>query len=166
MANNLNCGRKFTIVSWIHSHVQGMKCCFSSIDIHTQYALQQIYPNCFGIVVEIKRDSLAGQYDAYKVTDDGATHVWLCNDRHKRRSMARVQHESCGSQALYKSIMSGLSFNTSTLETLNFMTNPTSTGAHAGTDPGKFKNKIELHLITRWQYEFTNICQIIVNSCV
>ena len=29
------------LVSWIHSHVRGAECGFSSVDVHTQYALQR-----------------------------------------------------------------------------------------------------------------------------
>ena len=104
LANNLNPGREFALIAWIHSHVQGMHCCFSSIDIHTQYAQQIIYEGSFGIVVEIKRDSTVGKYDAYKVTDEGAAHVWDCNDKNRGSPLARKQHQSCSGPSFYKSI--------------------------------------------------------------
>ena len=38
---------------WIHSHVQGTKCGFSSIDIHCQYAYERLFQDILGCVFEI-----------------------------------------------------------------------------------------------------------------
>ena len=38
---------------WIHSHVQSVKCNFSSVDVHTQFSYSKIYPNILGLVLEI-----------------------------------------------------------------------------------------------------------------
>ena len=39
--------------AWIHSHVSGNKCFFSSIDLHTQFAFEQCSPDVLGCVVEL-----------------------------------------------------------------------------------------------------------------
>ena len=104
MHGNINTGRPLSFIAWIHSHVAGMHCCFSSIDVHTQYSHQLLYPGSFGIVVQIRRDSSVGVCDAYIVNDDGSARVWDCNDRNRSRPLSRVQHQSCGIPALYTSI--------------------------------------------------------------
>ena len=43
------------IMAWIHSHVRGSECGFSSIDVHTQYAFSRIYNGILGMVVEIDK---------------------------------------------------------------------------------------------------------------
>ena len=105
MVNNLGSNEKqVRVISWIHSHVKGMDCSFSSIDIHTQCSLQDYYPGSFGTVVEIKKDSSIGKFDAFVVTELGGATVWDCNERNRAKSLARVQHQKCSSSAFYKSI--------------------------------------------------------------
>ena len=40
-------------VFWVHSHVRGTKCGFSSIDLHTQYAFELTIPHILGLVIEM-----------------------------------------------------------------------------------------------------------------
>ena len=45
IANSSGLDGDQVIIAWIHSHVQGMQCCFSSIDVHSQHAMQIMYPD-------------------------------------------------------------------------------------------------------------------------
>ena len=59
------------LVSWIHSHVRGVPCCFSSIDMHTQYAYERVHPGIFGTVFQINEQNGCVKYDFYKLTKKG-----------------------------------------------------------------------------------------------
>ena len=48
------------LISWIHSHVGGSECFFSSIDNHTQYSYQKVHKGVLGLVVEIKPNGKKG----------------------------------------------------------------------------------------------------------
>ena len=43
----------YVLVSWIHSHVGGTLCGFSSVDMHTQYRWEQAFPAVLGTVLQI-----------------------------------------------------------------------------------------------------------------
>ena len=45
--------KKPCLIMWIHSHVRGSECCFSSIDNHTQYAYSKYHSGVLGLVIEI-----------------------------------------------------------------------------------------------------------------
>ena len=59
------------LVTWIHSHVRGVPCCFSSIDMHTQYAYERVHPGIFGTVFQINEQNGCVKYDFYKLTEKG-----------------------------------------------------------------------------------------------
>ena len=118
MLLNLNLGENLAIIGWIHSHVQSMHCCFSSVDIHTQFAQQRMYEGSFGLVVEIKPDSTVGNYDAYMVSELGKAAVQECNRLH---SPSRIQHESCSHEEFYYSIWHLITFTSDTITVLNFL---------------------------------------------
>ena len=42
-----------TYAAWIHSHVSGNTCFFSSIDLHTQFVFEQFSSDVLGCVVEL-----------------------------------------------------------------------------------------------------------------
>ena len=126
LLENIHVGKSLSIIAWIHSHVQNMHCCYSSVDVHMQYAQQMVYTGCFGIVVEIKNNSEIGKFDAYVLTDLGLATVWDCNDQHREFPKSRIQHPSCHGQSLYKSIWSSLSFSARSLQVMNFVRNTTT----------------------------------------
>ena len=48
---------KTVIISWVHSHVRGNPCFFSSLDMHCQYAYEDQYPGILGTVFEITEEN-------------------------------------------------------------------------------------------------------------
>ena len=45
--------KDFVLISWIHSHVGGVPCGFSSIDMHSQFLYERAYPGILGTVFQI-----------------------------------------------------------------------------------------------------------------
>ena len=84
-------------VSWIHTHVGGVPCGFSSVDMHSQYMLEQL--GMFGTVFEINKKNICDKFDFYTLTEEGTNVVGACSkDVH-------VQHQSCYSLDFFCSIM-------------------------------------------------------------
>ena len=100
--------RKFVIISWIHSHVRGVKVGFSSIDMHTQHAYQKMSANTFGIVYEIRGN---GNYvkDAFMLSTVGQETVEHCS---RTRSVSSAQHSECYSETFYSSVLKRIRFTT------------------------------------------------------
>ncbi len=64
------------LAAWIHTHVRGVKCGFSSVDVHTQYAYSHdaMYPNIMGHVVELCQDGSIIE-DFFTLTAEGKAQV-------------------------------------------------------------------------------------------
>ena len=84
-------------VSWIHTHVASAPCGFSSIDMHTQYILEDI--GMFGTVFEINKKNVCENFDFYTLTEEGFNVVRAC------REPANIQHISCYNLDFFCSIM-------------------------------------------------------------
>ena len=67
-------------MAWVHSHVDGNKCFFSSLDCHTQRTIQCQIPDALGIVLEIDKEKNLIQSDYYQLTPFGMKHVERCRD--------------------------------------------------------------------------------------
>ena len=89
-----------TYVTWIHSHINGTPCGFSSTDIHNQFSYEQLIPKIIGCVVELgPRKSL--KTDFFKLTKDGSDKVKHCqNDQDFHESCSGFAHPN-----LYKSVL-------------------------------------------------------------
>ena len=89
------------IIGWVHSHVRGVKCFFSSLDVHNQYLSQRLDSNHLGLVVQIHPDGSLVDHDYYRLTSLGMTTVTNClNGSFEDNSK---QHPSCGGDNLYMS---------------------------------------------------------------
>ena len=44
-------GERVKFLAWVHTHVQGCLVGFSSVDLHSQFALEQTFGNVVGIVM-------------------------------------------------------------------------------------------------------------------
>ena len=70
-----------SIVGWVHSHVLGWKCNFSSIDVHTQFTVSKTYPDIFGMVLELDRnDGTLKSYDYFGLTRQGNANLEKCKN--------------------------------------------------------------------------------------
>ncbi len=97
-------GTRTKIVAWIHSHVRGNTCFFSSLDIHSQYALSLEatgFPGILGQVVEIKEDGTCGSTDYFELTINGHRKVAACS---RSQNLSNVQHSSCSDKEMYMSV--------------------------------------------------------------
>jgi hypothetical protein len=103
------CSRRFVVISWVHTHVRGVKLGFSSIDVHAQYAWSQMFPRAFGLVFELD-SRYKYKYDAYVLTDEGKYRVGECSRLH---NLSHQQHEACSSESLYKSVKDTIVFTNS-----------------------------------------------------
>ena len=88
------------IIGWVHSHVRGIKCFFSSLDVHNQYLSQRLDSNHLGLVVQIHPDGTLVDHDYYQLTSLGMTTVTNCLNGSTDNSK---QHPSCGGDNLYMS---------------------------------------------------------------
>ena len=88
------------LLLWIHSHVRGTKCCFSSIDMHTQFGYRTISQNVLGLVIELNTDGRCTNHDFYELSSEGHEQVKKCG---KHFNLASILHESCSDEIFYKS---------------------------------------------------------------
>ena len=88
-------------MSWIHSHVRGVECCFSSVDVHTQHALAKYHEEVIGMVIQLNENEKIVRHDFYEMSRQGLRHVENCN--RKPNSNALQQHASCYNTNLYRS---------------------------------------------------------------
>ncbi len=90
-------GSSFRIIAWVHSHVCGALCGFSSIDVHAQYAYRTLYHewNVYGLVYEI-RDDGSSISDWLDITQEGKKVISKC-------SVTQVQHGSCSARHYFES---------------------------------------------------------------
>ena len=89
-----------TLVLWIHTHVRGSLCGFSSVDVHTQYAYRLMSSNILGLVIELNNSGECGEFDFFELTNDGNGIVRNCG---RTKNISSIQHESCARKELYKS---------------------------------------------------------------
>ena len=107
-------------MSWIHSHVQGVKCNFSSVDLHTQHTFAKVYKNILGLVVELTEAGKIAKYDFFEMSIEGKLAIEKCS--RKKNCQPRVQHESCNNDSYYKSSIEKVIFQDDTsLDCINFM---------------------------------------------
>ena len=69
--------------------------------MHTQWAYEYQFPGIFGIVVQINSSGQLIDYDCFVLTEFGHLVVQQCG---LNSNQARLQHESCSSPDLYRSI--------------------------------------------------------------
>ena len=87
-----------SIVAWVHSQVQGMKCLFSSLDVHTQFKWSKINPDFLGLVFELDPDGSMLSYDFFGLTRQGNVNLNKCKLPHN-------QCDKCGKKSNYTSLM-------------------------------------------------------------
>ena len=93
-------------VAWIHSHVRGSFCGFSSVDVHTQHTSTKLtYENIIGIVVELSENDFCTKFDAYQLTPQGKNAVEVC-----RIQNTSIQHSECSDAKFFESVLSKVSF--------------------------------------------------------
>ena len=71
-------GSKLSVVAWVHSHVQDLRCSFSATDVHTQFTWSKSYPDMLGFVFELDHEGLLKKYDMYGLTKQGNQNVKKC----------------------------------------------------------------------------------------
>ena len=92
-------GRPY-LMSWIHSHVGGAECFFSSVDVHTQHTLAKFHEAVIGMVIQLDENDKIVHHDFYEMSRQGLRHVENCSK--KRNCNSRQQHDSCYNTNLYK----------------------------------------------------------------
>ena len=107
-------GSKLSIASWVHSHVEDVKCCFSSVDMHTQFTLNKMYPDILGLVFQIGKDSSLENYDFYGLTKKGHHGLSQC-----KKSGTKF-HEGCFKESFYASQKDMITFFDGLLEVHDF----------------------------------------------
>ena len=111
------------VIGWIHSHVRDQPCNFSSVDVHSQFQLENIYEGIFGLVIEIMENGMMKKHDAFVLTEFGRKRIEMCT-RKNPLSYSLQQHHECWNTNFYTSIDNKIlySFNKD-LVVLNFMGN-------------------------------------------
>ena len=94
-------GRQPVLISWIHSHVQGVMCNFSSVDLHTQHTFAKVYNDILGLVVQLTEAGRIAKYDFFETTPVGTVSIEKCS--RQKNCQPRLQHESCNNDSFYKS---------------------------------------------------------------
>ena len=72
-------GEKPVLIAWIHSHVRGSDCGFSSIDNHTQHSFSKLHKGVLGLVIEIKKNDQRGPHDFFELTKIGRKTIEICS---------------------------------------------------------------------------------------
>ena len=88
------------LMLWIHTHVRGSYCGFSSIDCHTQFAYKTISSEVLGLVAELDSEGLCKDYDFLELTDLGQNSVKKCG---RSSNLSHIQHESCSEPGYFQS---------------------------------------------------------------
>ena len=92
------------IACWVHSHVEGAECGFSSIDLHTQFAYSRLYPDLLGLVYEIDTNGILKKSDFYGLTRQGNLKLRDC------KQAGTVFHDECWKKSFYTSKKHLISF--------------------------------------------------------
>ena len=93
--------KKPCLIAWIHSHVRGAECCFSSIDNHTQYAYSKVHNAVLGLVIEIDLNGKKGVEDFFEMSKSGKAAIETCS--RKKDCITNQQHDSCSDRMFYQS---------------------------------------------------------------
>ena len=126
--------RQPVLMSWIHSHVQGVKCNFSSVDLHTQHTFAKVYKNILGLVVELTEAGQIAKYDFFEMSVKGKLSIEICS--RKENCQPRLQHQSCNNDLYYKSSIEKVIFHDDTsLECKNFMNGRIEASNQSFTSP-------------------------------
>ena len=109
------------LMCWIHSHVRGVECGFSAIDVHTQNTFAKIHHNVLGMVIQLNETGRLAKYDFYEMSRQGSRYVENCSRKENCNSMQ--QHESCYNANFYKTARDKVMLHDdSGLTVQNFMT--------------------------------------------
>lgn len=112
MGNNLPNSK---ILLWVHTHVQGTKCGFSSVDCHNQFALELHNPWILGMVIEINEGQ--NVVDAFALTPLGKETIRECS---RSSNLSSIQHEQCSSKLFYQSCVSRIERTSESVQVFNF----------------------------------------------
>ena len=91
------------VIGWLHTHTNGTRCMFSSVDVHSQFLFQSSLPDAIGIVLQMDSEQCK-DIDFYKLNEFGMNHVNNC--QHKRTKIPF--HETCQNNELYKSVKNNI----------------------------------------------------------
>ena len=94
----LNYSSDLSIVAWVHSHVQGVKCFLSSLDLHTQFKWSKINPDFIGIVFELDQNGSMISYDFFGLTRQGNANLKKCKSSDR-------QCDKCSKKSNYTSLL-------------------------------------------------------------
>ena len=92
-----NYGSKLSIAAWVHSHVQGVECCFSSIDVHTHLMLKNTFNDILGLVFELDEYGDPNKHDFYQLSTKGLLSVRKC------QKPSSDFHDECARKSYYLS---------------------------------------------------------------
>ena len=107
------------LIAWIHSHVRGALCGFSSIDVHTQYGYSRLFEGTIGVVVEINDEGVCQDFDYFVLSKHGHEKVGQCG---RSRNCSSIQHELCSDRDFFQSIKNDVILASELkLESVNFM---------------------------------------------
>ena len=110
-------GDSARIIAWMHTHVGGNECFFSSVDVHTQLSIQSNIPNAIGIVMEISEFNTLENVEYYKLSEFGVKHVSKCKES------GLQMHPNCHESNLYTSVKQLIKLdNKIPIRTKNFST--------------------------------------------
>ena len=87
-----------SVVAWVHSHVQGVRCFFTGTDVHTQFTWTKIYPDILGLVFELDGFGNMQSYDYFGLTRQGKRILEKCRNPGN-------QCGNCGKKSNYTSFM-------------------------------------------------------------
>lgn len=107
-------GSKLSIVAWVHSHVLGVPCSFSTTDVHSQFTWSKIYPDILGLVFELDREGFLTKYDLFGLTRQGNLNVKKC-------ILPWNQCGKCGKESYYSSFMHFVNWFEGPLEVHDYM---------------------------------------------
>jgi hypothetical protein len=135
------------LIAWIHSHVRGAECSFSSIDNHTQHAYSKLHSGVLGLVIEILPDGKRGVYDFFELSRFGKQIIERCN--RSKHCITTVQHDSCMGKKFYQSAMGKVSFDDFyTLNVSNFISKETNNGQNQPTESTS-ENEMEVEEMSK-----------------
>ena len=100
-----------TILAWIHSHVNGAKCFMSSIDLHTQFILENNFPNILAIVVQIGPGNKF-KNECYQLSEKGSQRIQSCNNENKHSP--NVLHKYCSYPRFFECLTRKVDFSFNT----------------------------------------------------
>ena len=135
--------KKPLVIAWIHSHVRGSECSFSSIDNHTQHSFSKLHKGVLGLVIEIKKNGQKGSHDFFELTQIGRKTIERCS--RQKNCISNEQHDSCNGREFYQSAYNKVIFDPSfSLKVRNFMSiNVAGAACLSDWDMGDFEEDID-----------------------